>query len=203
MNEPGDAPDDVESGEPATRMDGGIGCGCSAAFGSIALFTLGALEIVRHWRGERVLLTDPVVLVQMASVLAACVLFLLVLMWGAFLFLDSIVLKRSYAAVLPAARLAGLLGLVAAVGAAGLYGRGAAQRLAFDRAEEAAVRIHAAIEAFREQHGVPPATLDDLVPDQLERVPPTTLASAPTFEYEPDRRGGTLFIRWGSDRYEF
>ncbi|MEM9380484.1 MAG: hypothetical protein AAGB93_11095 [Planctomycetota bacterium] len=202
MIEPDDAADGVESGDRAGPTDGELGCGCCAKLGLVGVVTLGVLDMVRNGRGERVVPTDPAVLAQIAAVLVSCVLCVILVVWGAYLFLDALVLQRSRAPVLRAARLAGLFGLVAAVGVAGLYGAGIAQRMAFDRAERAAARIHAAIEAFHAQHGVPPRSLDELIPAYLENVPPTTLESAPRFEYDPHDDGGRLFIRWGSDRWE-
>ncbi|MEM1447808.1 MAG: hypothetical protein AAGI22_01775 [Planctomycetota bacterium] len=196
----------VESGEdvggdaqqsPAGRRRG---CGCFTV-GFVAITALSVLDIVRSWRGELRPATDPVLEIQLAIVLLSGASCLLVALWAALLLFNSLSLGRSRAPALAAARTAALLGLLATVGVGGFAGAGYAQAVAFDRAERAAGLIRTAIDAFREEHGVPPKSLDDLVPEHLDSVPSTTLESAPQFEYEPDRWDGRLYVQWGSDRY--
>ncbi|MEM6572155.1 MAG: hypothetical protein AAF957_27315 [Planctomycetota bacterium] len=123
--------------------------------------------------------------------------------WATLLCLVPARTEKGRAEAREAARIAGVTGLLCVVVLVISFAIAMVRERAFERAIRAAVPIKAAIATFTERHGHPPESLDRLVPDLLETVPPTTLASAPRFEYESRDGDGTLFIWWGSDRYEF
>jgi hypothetical protein len=142
----------------------------------LLLLQYQAVAPIGHW--SFLLLETPYLLAIVASA-------------GAIVVLPLLLLRRATRTLILAWLLAALIYLPLAVG--GLVIGSSVRYRAFDRLALRSAPLVSAIRTYAIEHGHPPSSLDDLVPEHFPRVPHTGMMAYPEYRY---------LIRADAQRYD-